>query len=146
MQAADDVKFGRAFGDAFGRARPDFFERERVCAGRVRVAAKSAELAVRAADIGRIDVAVDVVIADVAVALFADMIGEPADRQQIVRFDRARRPSSAFRRSPARTFSAMGRSRASVIWSSEVIRQPGLFQGCDTNVAAPQKSRNNKLI
>ena len=37
------------------------------------------------ADVGGIDVAVDVVIGDVAVALFADVIGQPADSEQIGR-------------------------------------------------------------
>jgi hypothetical protein len=37
----------------------------------------------RAADVRRIDVAIDVVIADVAVALLADVISEPADGQKI---------------------------------------------------------------
>ena len=41
----------------------------------------------RHADVGGIDVAVDVEIADVAVALFADVIGEPADGEQVVRLE-----------------------------------------------------------
>ncbi len=40
----------------------------------------------RYADVGRIDVAIDVVISDVAVALFANVIGQPAYRQKIGRF------------------------------------------------------------
>jgi hypothetical protein len=41
----------------------------------------------RAADVRRIDVAIDVVIADVAVALLADVIREPANGQEIIRFE-----------------------------------------------------------
>ncbi len=75
MQAAYDVKFGGAFGYAVGGAGPDFFLAEGVGAGGVFVAAESAEAAVGDADVCGIDVAIDVVIADVAVALFADVIG-----------------------------------------------------------------------
>ena len=39
----------------------------------------------RHADVGRIDVPVDVEVADVAVALLADVVGEPADGQQVGR-------------------------------------------------------------
>ena len=49
------------------------------------IAAKGAKLAVRDADVGGIDVAIDVVIGDVAVALFADVVGQPADGKQIGR-------------------------------------------------------------
>jgi hypothetical protein len=37
----------------------------------------------RHADVGRIDVTVDVEIGDVAVLFFADVVGEPADREQV---------------------------------------------------------------
>ena len=52
---------------------------------RIGIAAKGTKLAMRYADIGRIDVAIDVEIGDITVALFADVIGEPAHRQQIGR-------------------------------------------------------------
>ena len=67
MQAADHVKFRGAFAHAFRGALVNFFEREGVGAGRIRRAAEGAELAMRDADIGGIDVAVDVEVADVAV-------------------------------------------------------------------------------
>ena len=86
MQPADDVKFRRALGDALRRARPDFILAEGISARRVRIAAESAQPAMRHADIGRIDVPVDVVIADVAVQLLAHPIRQPADRHQVVRF------------------------------------------------------------
>ena len=90
MQAADDVKFRGAFGDAVTGALVNFFESEGVGAGRIGRAAKGAELAVRDADVGGIDVAIDVEIGDVAVLFFADVVREPAYRQKIVGFDRAR--------------------------------------------------------
>ena len=85
MQAADHVEFGGAFAHALFGALVDFFEREGVSAGRVGIAAEGAQLAVRDADVGGIDVAIDVEEADVAVALLAHVIGEPADGQQVGR-------------------------------------------------------------
>src|SRR5580704_360960 len=86
MQAADDVKFRRAFRHAFRRALVNFIERECVSAGRVRRASESAEAAMRYANIRGVNVAVDVVIADISVLLLADVIAKPAERKQIVRF------------------------------------------------------------
>src|SRR5690348_13133074 len=85
MQAADDVKFRGALGDALSGALPDFFLRVGVSAGGILVTAKGAEAAMGTTDVRRIDVAIDVVVAGVAVALFADVIGEPADGEKIVR-------------------------------------------------------------
>ncbi len=42
MQAADEVKLRGAFAQALLGALPNLFERERVCAGRIRAAAKGA--------------------------------------------------------------------------------------------------------
>ena len=67
MQSADHVEFGGAFAHALFGALVDFFEREGVRAGRVRVASKRAQLAVRDADVGGIDVPVHVEEAGVAV-------------------------------------------------------------------------------
>src|SRR6266705_6991689 len=85
MQAADDVKFGRAFPDALVGALINFVEGVRVGAGRVGIAAKRAEFAVGNADVGRIDVAIDVVVGDVAVFPFPDVIGKPADGEKVGR-------------------------------------------------------------
>src|SRR5580704_14851112 len=85
MQAADDVKFRRAFRHAFRRALVNFIERECVSAGRVRRTSESAEAAMRYANIRGVDVAVDVVVADVSVLLLADVVREPSERQQVVR-------------------------------------------------------------
>src|ERR1700674_1096205 len=85
MQAAYHVKFSGAFANTLFGTLVDLFERERVGAGSAWVAAESAELAVRNADIRRINVTVDVEIGDVAVALFAHMIGKPAYGEKIGR-------------------------------------------------------------
>src|SRR2546430_3632108 len=85
MQAADDVKLGGAFAYTLRGALINFFESKGVCAGSVGVAAKSAQLTVRHADIGRIDVPIDVVIGDVAVAFLADVICKPSDREEVGR-------------------------------------------------------------
>ena len=71
--------------DALPGALPDFFERIGVRAAGIFVAPKRAQLAMRAADVGGIDVPVDVEVADVAVALFAHIIRQPANGQQIAR-------------------------------------------------------------
>src|SRR5258708_10283462 len=85
MQSAHDVKFRCAFADALLGAVVDLFKSERVGAGSVGIAAEGAQLAMCDADVRRIDVAVDVVIGDVPVALLADVVCEPADGQQIRR-------------------------------------------------------------
>ena len=85
MQAADQMELRRSFADTLLGALEDLFERKRVGPRRVRAAAKGAQPTVRHADISRIDVAVDVEIADVAVALLADVVAKPADGQQVWR-------------------------------------------------------------
>src|ERR1700680_5143934 len=85
MQSADDVKFRGAFADAFLRALIDFLKSKIVCAGGVGIAAESAEFAMCDADVGGIDVAIDVVIGEVAVALLANVVGEPAYGEKIGR-------------------------------------------------------------
>ena len=143
MQPADDVKFRRALGYAFCRALVNLIQRERVSAGRVRRAAERAEAAMRHANIRGIDVAVDVVVADVSVFLFAHVIRKPAERKQIVRLierDAVFRVTGARRRElslrPAR-------SRVSVILSSLIVCISN-SQGRPTTVAAPQNNRNKK--
>src|SRR5882762_2623649 len=85
MQAANNVEFSGAFANALFGSLIDFFQGVGVGAGRVLIAAKGAEFAVRHADVGGIDVAGDVEIGDVAVFFFTDVIGEPSDCQQIGR-------------------------------------------------------------
>src|SRR5712692_4094196 len=81
VQAADQVKLGGAFADALLGARKDLFERKGVRAGSIGAAAESAQPAMRHADVGGVDVAVDVEVADVAVALLADVVVQPAHGQ-----------------------------------------------------------------
>ena len=75
-----------ALGHAVRRTRPNFFLAKRISARRSSVPAKSAELAVRHADIGWIDVPIDVVIANVTVLLLAHPVSQPPHSHQIVRF------------------------------------------------------------
>src|ERR1700758_352789 len=79
------MKFRGAFTPTLFGALPDLFEGKCVSAGRVRAAAEGTEFAMRHANVGRIDVPVDVEVADVAVALFADVVRQPAKGQQIGR-------------------------------------------------------------
>ena len=106
MQAAHNVKFRDRLAPAFARRLPDLFERHRV---RIRIAlllAERAQPATRHADIGRIDMAVDVEIRDIAMHAFAHDVGQVAQRQHVARAVE-REPSSYERRSPASTFSRM---------------------------------------
>jgi len=57
MEAADDMEFGCAFANPLLRALVNFLERVGIGARRVLIAAKGAELAVRDAHVGGIDVA-----------------------------------------------------------------------------------------
>src|ERR1700730_14959252 len=79
------MKFRGAFTQTLFGALPDLFEGKRVSAGRLRAAAEGAELAMRHADVSWVDVPVEVEVADVAVALFADVVRQPAQGQQIGR-------------------------------------------------------------
>jgi hypothetical protein len=74
VQAANHVKFGGAFAHALLGALPDFFEGEGVGARGVGIAAEGAEFAMGHANVGGIDVAIDVEVADVAVALLANVL------------------------------------------------------------------------
>src|SRR5260370_40786632 len=85
MQAANHVKFGRAFAHALLGALVNLFESERVRAGSIRIAAERAELAMRDAHVGRIDVAIDVEETGIAVTLLANGIREPAEGEQVGR-------------------------------------------------------------
>ncbi len=85
VQAADNVKFQRAFAHTLFRARINLIQRKIVGAGRVGIAAKGAKLAVCNADVCRIDVPIDVVIRDIAVLFLAHVIRQPAHGQQVGR-------------------------------------------------------------
>ena len=113
MQAADDVELGDCFGVAGGRRLPGLFESHGV-AGRVALlAAKGAELAGRHADVGGVDVAIDVEVGHVAVHPLAHVVGQPADGQHVGRSRRAQGRRANASRSPASTLAAMGSRRGS---------------------------------
>ena len=114
MQPADHVEFGGAFAHALFGALVNLFEREGVGARRVRIAPKGAELAMRDADVGGIDVAVDVEISRRCRGAFRELIGQPANCEQI---GERRRESRRLRRLDARRralSAAMGFSRCVV--------------------------------
>ena len=85
MQAADHVEFRGAFADTLLGALINLFERKSIRTGSTGIAAERAQFAMRDADVRRIDVPVDVEIGDVAVALLANVVGQPANGQQIGR-------------------------------------------------------------
>ena len=78
MQAADNVKLCHGFRQALSSGGEGFFQRHGVGAGRVFLAAKRAQPARGHAHVGRIDVPVHVEVRDIAVHLFADIVGQPA--------------------------------------------------------------------
>ena len=84
MQAADDMKLGDRFAVA-GRGRlPCFFESHGVTGGVALFASKGAELAGRDANVGRIDVAIDIEVGHVAMHPLTHIIGQPANRQHVL--------------------------------------------------------------
>ena len=85
VQAADDVELRCAFANALLGALINLFQRKSVGTRGVGIAAKRTQPAVRHADVGRINVAVDVEIRHVPVALLANVVGQPAHRQQVRR-------------------------------------------------------------
>ena len=85
MQSADDVKLRDRLAPTFRRRAEDFFQRHGVGAVSPGFAAEGTELATGHADVGGIDVAVDVEIGDVSVPLFADVVRQMADGKKVVR-------------------------------------------------------------
>ena len=83
MQAADNMEFRNRFAVAGSGSLESFFERHRVGARRVLLAAKGAEPACGHADIRRINVAIDVEVGLVAVHALAHGIRQPADRKDV---------------------------------------------------------------
>ena len=83
MQSADNVELSDRFGIARGCCVPHFFQRHCVSAGRIFLATKSAQTARRHADIGVVNVPVDVEVGNVAVHPFAHVIRQPTDCQNV---------------------------------------------------------------
>src|SRR5262245_5393790 len=83
MQAANDVKFRDRFGIAGSRSLEGFFERHGVGASCIVLASESAETAGGNADVGGIDVPVDVEICHVAMQALTHVIGKPPDSQNV---------------------------------------------------------------
>ncbi len=81
MQPAHHVKFRGTLAHTLFGALPDLVQRESISTRRIRIASKRAQLAMRHADVGGIDVPVHIEEACVAMALLAHRIGEPADRK-----------------------------------------------------------------
>ena len=83
MQSADDVKLRDCLGITGSRGLECFFEGHGVGAGRIFLAPKCTQAAGCHANVGRIQVAVDVEVRLVTVHAFANVVGEPADRQNV---------------------------------------------------------------
>jgi len=83
MQSADDVKLRDGLGVAGSRGLEGLVERHGVGTGRILLAAESAQAACGDADIGRIDMAVDVEVSFVAMHALADEVRHPSDGQNV---------------------------------------------------------------
>jgi hypothetical protein len=83
MQTADDVEFGHSLAVTGGSSLPRFFQGHGVSAGAIFSAAEGAQPAGSHANVGWVDVAVDVEIGNVAVQAFADKVCQPSYGQDI---------------------------------------------------------------
>ena len=83
MQSADNVKFRDRFGVTRRSRLKCFFERHRIGTRCVFLSTERAQAARRDADIGGINVAIDVEVSLIAVHALANVIGQPADGQNV---------------------------------------------------------------
>src|SRR5712691_1093913 len=83
MQSADNVKFRNRLGVSRCGGLECFFERHGVGAGRILFASEGTQTASRYADVGGINVAVDVEVRLIPVHAFTHMIGQPTDSEDV---------------------------------------------------------------
>src|SRR5258708_31747362 len=83
MKSANDVKLGDSFGISRSGSFERFIERHGIGAGRVLLASEGTKAASGYADVGGINVAVDVEIRFVAVHALADIVGHPSDGENV---------------------------------------------------------------
>ena len=107
MQSADDVHLGDALVIGLLRLPRHLLDVVGELALLfVRPAGEGAELAAQDADVGVVEIEIEDVGRDVAVLPFADVIGEIAERVEVLHRVEPQ-PSSSVRRCAAKTFSAM---------------------------------------
>ena len=99
VEAADDVELRDAVVPAGRGLRDGFLDRHRVAAVHAGLPRPGAERAVDPAEVRRVQVAVDVVVADVPVLLLADEVRERADAEDVGR--REERDAVLEREAPA---------------------------------------------
>lgn len=83
MQAADNVKLGHSFAVSGCCSLKGLFEGHGIRTGRVLLAPEGAQTTGRNADVGGIDVAIDIEVSAIAVHPFTAVICEPAESQDI---------------------------------------------------------------
>ena len=83
VQSADDVEFGDRLSVSGGCGLESFFQRHGVSPGRIFLASEGTETARGHADVGRIDVAVDIEVGLIPVHAFANVVGKPADGEDV---------------------------------------------------------------
>jgi hypothetical protein len=85
VKTADDVKLRNRFGVALSSRFPSFVKGHGVAGGVAFLTAKGAKLACGYTHVGGIDMAIDVEVGEVAVQALADVVGQPADCQNVRR-------------------------------------------------------------
>ena len=85
MQSTDDVELGHRFAIAGSRCRPSLFERHRIGSRRILFPPEGTEAAGCHADIGRVDMPIDVEVGDVAVESLPHVVGQPTYGQNVTR-------------------------------------------------------------
>src|SRR5580693_6254052 len=83
MQTTDDVELGDGFAVSGSSGFKSFVERHGVGAGRILLAAESAEAASRDADVRGIYMAIDVEISFVAMHALANVVGHPTHGENV---------------------------------------------------------------
>lgn len=83
MQSPDDVELRDGFAVTGSRGLECLFKRHRVSAGGIFLATKCTKPASRNADVGRVQMAIDVEIGLVSMHGLANVIGQPADGEEV---------------------------------------------------------------
>ncbi len=83
MESANNVELRHRLGVARGRRLPRLFQSHRVARRVALLASEGAQPAIRHADVGGVDVAIDVEVGHIAVHPLAHTVGQPAHGQHV---------------------------------------------------------------
>ena len=111
MKAANNMQLGGPTRTRLPRSLDDLIPVHHIGPNFPKIGPKRTEIASVNAHIGRVDMRVHVVIAEVAVVPLADKVGHRSEREQVVRRFK-HRPSSKLNLRPASTFSRIALNRS----------------------------------